>query len=127
MRIVDCHIHPWHLLAPRVNPAEMARVHCWQMDAAGVSASGILGKVSPGQSQQQVIAGNDYTRSTVAACPDRLYGLCYVDPTHPQAFVSEELDRCLSQPEFRGIKLEVDVCCRDQRLDMVMEKAAEYA
>lgn len=126
MRIVDIHIHPWHQVSSLVTPAVMAEIHCQQMDLAGVAVSGILGKVSPGQTPEQVIAGNDYTRATVAAYPGRLYGLCYIDPTHPSGFVRKELDRCLSQPEFRGIKLEIDVCCRDKRLNRVMEKAGEY-
>lgn len=104
----------------------MAQYMTGLMDQAGVAISGILGRVYPFQSMEEVREGNTFTLETVRACPDRLYGMCYIDPSHPASFVEEELDRLLSHEEIRGIKLEIDVNARDPRLDPVMQKARQY-
>lgn len=123
--IVDVHIHPHYPEKPR-GGRFMADLMTAQMDRFGVAISGILGHVAPFQTTESVREWNSFTIETVRARPGRLFGMCYVDPSHPPAFVAEELDRTLSQPEMRGIKLEIDVNCRDARLDLVMEKAIEY-
>lgn len=128
MRIIDVHTHP------RIYPdksredslAESNRMLLEEMEVAGVRICGILGRVSPFQREDSVQYGNDYTRDVVRACPERFFGMAFVNPLHSPKFVAEELDRCLSLPEFRAIKLELDVCCRDKRLDLVMEKSLEY-
>jgi predicted TIM-barrel fold metal-dependent hydrolase len=124
-QIVDVHIHPHYPEKPR-GGGFMAELMIAQMDRFGVSMSGILGHVSPFQSTDSVREWNSFTVETVAARPDRLFGMCYVDPSHPAAFVTGELDRMLQSPGIKGIKLEIDVNCRDARLDRVMEKAIEY-
>lgn len=96
------------------------------MDMAGVAVSGILGTVRPFQSETDIRAGNNFTIATVATHPDRLYGMCYIDPSLPSSFVEEELDRVLAHQEIRGIKLEIDVNARDPRLDTVMRKARQH-
>lgn len=133
MKIVDVHIHPHsvpHLFEgatpPEDHPESRAETLVKLMDATGVAVSGILGHVPPFQSEAQVREGNDVTVEMVRAFPDRFYGMCFVNPLHSPSFVAEELDRVLSRPEIRGIKLEIDVNCRDFRLDLVMSKARQY-
>jgi len=125
MQIVDVHIHPdnWENLAA---PTAMAELMLQHMNRFDVSVSGILGVVDPGQSAQEVTKSNDQTRQTVQAAPDRLYGLCFVNPALTGTEVKAELDRCLAQPEFRGIKLEFDLHCRDPKMSVVMEAAIQY-
>lgn len=132
MQIIDVHIHPSYgpigengILSLR-SPEETAADMIQEMDRAGISICGILGRVQPGQTEEHVREGNSHTMATVRQAPGRLYGMCYIHPGHSTSFVAEELDRVLSSPEVRGIKLEVDVNCRDERLDLVMQKSIQY-
>ncbi len=125
LRIIDVHIHPDYPAKPK-GGAFQAELLTKQMDRYGVEISGILGRVYPHQTPAEVTEWNSFTIETVKAAPKRLYGLSYIDPSLPRSFVIEELDRTLSQPEIRGIKLEVDVNARDGRMDIVMEKAIQY-
>lgn len=123
--IVDVHIHPDYPEKPR-GGAFMAHSMVSRMDRFGVSISGILGHVAPFQTEHSIREWNSFTVETVKAQPHRLFGMCYIDPTLPASFVEEELERMLSYPEIRGIKLEIDINCRDARLAIVMEKALAF-
>ena len=126
MEIVDIHTHPRYPDRFSKPPEEMASITLARMDRAGIAISGILGHVDPHQSIESVRQGNNYTAATIKACPSRFFGLCFINPAHPSAFIEEEIDRCMQNPGFRGIKLEVDVNCRDPRLDLVLLKAIEH-
>lgn len=140
MQIIDAHTHPRKFIAKRklslrrtseedktLSPLESANLHLTQMDRAGVSISALLGyDVLPGLSAESVSSVNDFTRDVVREAPGRFFGLCFINPALSESIVAGELDRCLSIPEFLGIKLELDVNCRDRRLDLVMQKAIEY-
>lgn len=140
MQIVDAHTHPRKFVGRRklslrrtseedtaLSPRESANLHIAQMNHAGVSMSAILGyDVLPGLNAESVSSVNHFTCDMVRAGSERLFGLCFINPALPESTVAGELDRCLSLPEFRGIKLELDVNCRDRRLDLVMQKAIEY-
>lgn len=125
MNTIDIHIHPEYNLMFRGSEF-MADYIIGLMNKADIAVSGILGRVSPFQSINEIRSGNDFTINTVAARPDRLYGMCYIDPSNDPSFVAEELDRVLAHKEIRGIKLEIDVNARDSKLDLVMEKARQY-
>lgn len=124
--IIDAHIHPHPPFENMPDPAQMAETTIGHMDRAGIGMSGLLGVVLPGQSEGQIRGRNDYTQAMVAAYPRRFFGLCFINPALSLKAVSQELDRCLQQPEFLGIKLEIDINARDPRLDIVMQKAIEY-
>lgn len=98
-----------------------------EMDPCGIAIAGILGfRVKPYQSAEEVREVNDHTLAVVQTAPERLYGLCFVNPELDPGFLKEELDRCLGAPEFRGVKLEMCTNCRSSKLDLVMEKALEH-
>jgi len=125
--IVDAHVHPRMHLLGDWTPQRMTEDLLRHMDRAGVAVSGILGRVLPPFGDAVFIReGNDYTIDMVKAAPDRLYGLCYVNPALDEGFVREELDRCLPLPEMRAIKQEIDVNARDVRIDLIMQKAEQY-
>ncbi len=132
MQLIDIHVHPHRVphLFPGGGEVYTARdaADCLValMDHTDVQISGILGRVHPFQSAEEVRRGNDFTVGMVRQHPDRLYGMAFMNPLLPVAFVEEELDRLLRLPEIRGIKLEIDVNCRDLRVDPVMKKAREY-
>lgn len=125
--IIDVHTHqPSPHFGYEVPAGESARLHLEQMDQFGVAVSGLLGQVRPGQTVEEMRESILLTREVVRQAPDRLFGMVYINPAAPEDVVRGELDRHLQTPHFRGIKLELDVNCRDSRLDVVMEKAREY-
>jgi len=126
--IIDVHTHPTRQEGDRIlSPEEAGRVLLREMDLAGVTVSALLGfNVTPGKSIEQLREINDYSVAIVCAYPDRLFALAFVNPRLPRAEVERELDRCLSNPAFKGIKLELDMNCRDRQIDYVAEKAREY-
>lgn len=66
---------------------------------------------------------NDETASSVAAYPGLFIGFCHVNPEHPAEFSVAEIERCVLERGFRGVKLEATVVARDARLDPIMEAA----
>ncbi len=126
--LIDIHTHhPW--FPPQSDRATLeasARQLLDPMDRAGVAISALLGRVAPGQDACSVREGNASTLAMVDYAPDRFFGMVFVNPALPAAAVAEELDLFLPMPQFRAIKLELDINCRDPRLDLVMEKAREY-
>lgn len=76
--------------------------------------------------ETQIREINDDTINAVKKVPDLCYGFCFLNPANDPLFMLEELDRCLHEHAFRGVKLEVSVNCRDERLHPVMEKLQEY-
>lgn len=129
MRIIDVHTHPEYFDKNKrpLGAEESARMTLRHMDVYGVRLSGLLGyDVMPGQAPDSIRKVNDFTADIVRLHPDRFFGFAFVNPTIPGGFVAEELDRCLSTPEFRAIKLEIDVNCRSPLLDPIMRKAIQY-
>ena len=78
------------------------------------------------QSAEQVRAINDDTLNDVRNAGGYACGFCYLNPLLEPEFLEEEMARCLSLDEFRGIKLEISVCCRDKSLDLLMATAIRY-
>lgn len=125
--IIDIHTHqPLHWAERSLSVEESARLLLEQMDLFGVAISGLLGGVSPGQTVDQVRASIRCTHDVVCQAPERFFGMVYIDPSMPADVIRELLDHYLQTPYFRGIKLELDVNCRDKRLDVLMEKAIEH-
>ena len=125
--IIDVHTHqPRNDSNGNTCPRTSAHTLLASMDRGGVVRSGVLGRVIPGQSTEEMRESNANTRDVVKEGMDRLYGMVFINPALPETIIRQELDEHLSSAYFRGIKLELDVNCRDPRLDPVMEKAAEY-
>lgn len=128
--IIDIHTHPLDsdpFTGEPLSPEESSRISLEQMDLAKVSRAGLLGsRVFAGQSEHEVRDVNDFTAAVVHRCPERFFGMAFINPALPPQAVAGELERCLSRPEFRAVKLEVDLCCRDPRLNLVAEYAIKY-
>lgn len=84
-----------------------------QLDAAGIQRAVVLSvaysfsnpnKPSVPNEYAHVMAENDWTSAQVARYPDRLLGICSVDPIRPYAL--QEIARCAKDPNLRtGLKL----------------------
>lgn len=125
--IIDIHTHQANFwLGRELSTEESARLLLQKMDQAGVCISALLGAVSPGQTPEQAHQSIVNTEATVKQAPNRLFGLVYINPTMQADRLREELDHYLSSSHFRGIKLELDLNCRDKRMDVLMGKAIEH-
>ncbi len=84
-----------------------------QLDAAGIQRAVVLSvaysfsnpnKPPVPNEYAHVMAENDWTSAQVAKYPDRLLGICSVNPLRPYAL--EEIARCAKDPNLRtGLKL----------------------
>jgi len=115
--VIDYH---QHLYSPeagaRSSPGPKgidARFLVAQLDAAGIQRAVVLSVAysfsNPNKPPVQneyahVMAENDWTSAQVAKYPDRLLGICSVDPLRPYAL--KEIARCAKDPNLRtGLKL----------------------
>lgn len=99
-------------LAPRLKPIDAAAL-VELLDAAGIERAAVLSGAyqfgNPNRppledEYERVKAENDWTAREVARFPDRLVGLCAVNPLKNYAL--EEIARCAANPHLRaGLKL----------------------
>jgi predicted TIM-barrel fold metal-dependent hydrolase len=93
------------------------------LDTAGLEAGVVLSNAYmfgmpevPVEGEQALVrAENAYVAEQVAAYPDRLVGLCSVNPLRPYA--QAEIDACAADPRILGLKLHLansDVDLRDE-------------
>lgn len=78
----------------------------------------------PNPAQISII--NDATLAAVRRYGAQSCGFCFLNPANPADTVRRELVRCLAQPEFRGVKLEISMNCRNPGMDTIMEIIQEY-
>lgn len=90
----------------------------------GIHSLCLLGCFYPYPDEEGVRAINNATIGIVQRQPGRLFGLCFLNPALPAAFLTDEIDRCLDAG-LSGVKLEYEVNARDARLHPIMEKIAE--
>ena len=83
-----------------------------EMDAAAVKRAAVLSvaywfgnprRKVEGDEYAKVRAENDWVAEQVARFPDRLVGFCSFNPLKDYAL--EELNRCVKNPSFKGLKL----------------------
>ena len=90
-------------------------------------ASGLSGDVARygfGPTARQVRQINRWTLQAMGRHPDRIIGLCFINPAAGADAARREIDSRLGRHGFRGIKLWVAVNCRSRKLDPVLIEAA---
>jgi predicted TIM-barrel fold metal-dependent hydrolase len=75
-------------------------------------------------SPDELRAQNDEVLQAVAHAPDRVLGLVYLNPKHPQASL-DELDRCVADGPLVGVKLWIAMRCDRPELDPLVRRAAQ--
>jgi predicted TIM-barrel fold metal-dependent hydrolase len=126
---LDVHTHPNSGFGPHrpASPEEDARWLCAAADRAGVTKMVLfsLHPTSPREpTPEQCQEANDEARALRDAAPDRILPFCYVSPAFPDEAVAE-IDRCVGQHRFCGIKLWVARRATDPGLDPILRRAAE--
>jgi predicted TIM-barrel fold metal-dependent hydrolase len=124
--IIDIHAHyPFGKEPP--DPAKLARMVA-RARRFGIGRLCLLGDVIrfgyyPKAAQVREI--NDITRAMVARHPEALIGFCFLNPLAGEKACLDEIDRCVTRPGFRGIKLWVSINCRSRKLDPIMRRAGQ--
>jgi uncharacterized protein len=108
MRIIDVHTHPVFSKRGRT-PAELRR---WIAHGRrfGIVHMVVLGDVllfGPTPNAAQLRHINDDTARVARLFPDYFTAFCYLNPLLGERAVMREVERCVAQPGFRGIKLEI--------------------
>lgn len=75
--------------------------------------------------EKQIYQINSDTAEAVKKYSDTCCGFCFLNPANEPDFILAELKRCVEEYGFKGVKLEVSVNCRDERLHPIMEKLSE--
>lgn len=126
--IIDVHCHDWigpepedvmERLSGCIAAAESHSIR-WMVIIGNVLRFGVRAR------PEQIRTINDATIERVRVFADRMIGFCFINPVLDPGFIREEIDRCVCDHGLCGIKLEIDLNARDERMSTVMEKAAEY-
>ena len=126
--IFDAHTHLTRFADDAGPCPEQAARLIARMDRCGVSRALLLGPVTalgPTPDREQVRRANDHTREAVARWPERLSGLCYLNPALDPRFTRDEFDRCVADGPLVGVKLWIAARAADPRLDPIAARAAE--
>lgn len=126
--IIDIHTH--HFLGRETlkSPKPVEPLMCLAKQA-GVTRMNLLGnlfrteKIRP--PARDVKAINTLTMRQVRAYPDFFTGFCYLNPVLDGRFLLDEIDRCIADGNLIGLKFEIDLNCRDPRLDPLLDRARE--
>jgi predicted TIM-barrel fold metal-dependent hydrolase len=127
MRIIDAHTHPV-FMHDGATPAAARRL------VAHGRAHGIVKMVALGDvlvhgrlpSAAQCRRINDETAQLKRWHPDYFIGFCCLNPTLGARTVEREVERCVTQHGFRGIKLEISNNARDACMGAVMAAARRW-
>jgi predicted TIM-barrel fold metal-dependent hydrolase len=134
MKIIDAHTHPifstpWEsseqLAIFNLSDAEIRR----RAREAGIEQMVVLGnilKFGPGPTAEQMRDINEETERLVSAGGGFYIGLCYLNPLLPAEVLEAELNRFVANGPCVGIKLEVDCCASDERMNPMMELAEGF-
>jgi predicted TIM-barrel fold metal-dependent hydrolase len=98
MKYADIHIHQNY-----VNPAEKVDVKSLlnSMDRVGIEKIAVISAY--GENLQQQETNIDIAARIIAQCPDRLYGLAWIEPAHHTPL--EFLEKVICEKKFRGFKM----------------------
>lgn len=80
----------------------------------------------PSPNGRQIKTLNDETAKIVSMAPHFFIGFCYLNPTLGERAVRQEVDRCVGEMGFRGLKLEIANNARDACMKSVMHAAEAH-
>lgn len=120
---IDIHVHP-----PRRKDSRGIDQMIAVAQRAGVDLLCLLGRVGengPDPTPSSIQEANTETIELVRMHPDACCGMTYLSAAHDRQFILEEIQRTVVEGPSVGIKLWIAVNARDERLDPIMERAAE--
>ena len=121
--VIDCHVH---VQSGQGTPEDRMGYLLAYADRLGIERLCL----SLGTSRDQrptpdtVRADNDMVRAAVERHPDRYLGFCYLNPCYLRESL-DEIERCIVDGPFVGIKLWIALQCDQPNVDPICERAAE--
>lgn len=127
--IIDVHTHHY-LGRETVNTTQPIAPVVALARQAGITRINLLGNLCRNGNilrppARDVRGINTLTMQQVADDPDFVSGFCYLNPHLERRFLLEEIDRCVAEGNLIGLKFEIDLNCRDARMDPLLERARE--
>jgi len=121
--IIDCHVH---IRSGYDDPDERVGGLIQYGDRMGIDRMCLsLGTSREHYPNPDIITeSNEMVWEAVEQHPDRFIGFCYLNPCYLYHSLGE-MDRCIVNGPFRGIKLWIAMHCDQPNLDPVAERAAE--
>lgn len=121
MRIIDAHIH-----IPREDPSGVGRlVKAAERNGVELLCFSSLGTWEYEPSLEACIRANGEVKEAMDTYPERVVGLCYVNPESGEAGLGE-FKRCIEEFKMRGLKLWVARRCTDPSVGPFIDAATEY-
>lgn len=117
---IDAHIHLDS--ENRFDERMLAVADHFQVQQLCLSALGVRWPHTP--THAQCVEANNCTLKTMRRYPDRILGFCYVNPMYTREAL-EEIQRCVGELGFSGIKLWVACQCDQPCVFPIIEKAIE--
>jgi uncharacterized protein len=124
--IIDCHVHPlgdWEAMLAAANRHRIDRLCLFGLANAPLEEETNGDPLNP--PPRRVQEANDHVARLLALHPDRTCGFCFLNPRDP-VFCAEEIERCIGQGPFIGIKLWIALRASDPRVDEVASVAERF-
>jgi len=122
--IIDSHVHIGNWSNDDSVEEILASASLNGIDILLVSALGERGYIAY-PTVEEFIAANSLVLKAIERFPDRISGICYVNPRYPKESIYE-LDRCIARGPMVGIKLWISAKASDLSLiDPIARKAIE--
>lgn len=112
--IIDSHVHIGNWSNEDSIDSILASALQNKIDALLVSALGVRGYIAY-PSIEECISANDLVLKAIEKFPDKIFGICYVNPRYTKESIFE-LDRCIANGPMVGIKLWIAVKASELRL-----------
>lgn len=127
MRVIDVHTHPIFFEANQ-SKEEVGRIikYARKFGYEHMISLGDVLRFGKAPTARQVSIINDWTVRVMEWYPDFFVGFCFLNPVLGEKAVRKEVDRCVREHGFKGIKLEICNNARDKVMGPVMEVAEEY-
>ena len=121
--VIDCHVH---IQGGYGTPEDRMGYLLEYADRVGIDRLCLCLGTSRDHrpSMETVRADNDMVRAELERYPDRYLGFAYLNPCYLRESLNE-IERCIADGPFVGIKLWVALQCSEPNLDPICERAAE--
>jgi len=121
--VIDCHVH---VQSGYGTPEDRMGYLLTYADRVGIDRLCLSLGTSRDHSPEPATfrRDNDMVRQAVELNPDRYIGFCYLNPCYLRDSL-DEIERCIADGPFRGIKLWIAMHCDQPNLDPICERAAE--
>ncbi len=120
--IIDAHVHIHPRRDDPDDPGGYLLPFADRMGIDKLCVSTLIGGEQP--SPEEIRQSNDTVWQAVERHPDRIIGFCYLNPCYLYDSL-DEMDRCIANGPFRGVKLWVAMHSDQPNLDPLADRAAE--